>query len=675
MATKQNNPYSIPSAKPVWGDNGPASSEMHGPQEGELDKCRHVFLSHNRLAERWSALDRETAGRFTIIETGFGTGLNFLLAWQLWQQTAPPNWQLHYVSIEERPCSAEQLRRVHASWPELASLAAILQHNYPPLLLGHHRRLLNSAQVCLDLLFGNAHDCLPALLDAPSSAANDKLNSVAYADAWFLNDAPLANNEAKPQETLFASMAALSKPGSSFAAAADFWEPGLRAQGFSLEKMTVYDGAQQILWGHLPHDIASSTPQPTPVNVPWHLPGPKQQAKHIVVIGAGLAGCSTANALAQRGYRVTVIERHTPASGASGNPQGILYTKLSAAPGDLNQFNLGSFLFALNHYRSLLSQGRIDGELCGVLQLVKSEREIKQFNKLKVLLNNQDWLQFLSDDELYAKSGVSLSGQAFYYPDAGWLSPPSVCHAMLNHPNITLLNNTAALALTHHEGVWQLLDDQQHCIQQADTVVIANSNDASHFAQTSSLPLKSIRGQLSYLPAEALNQSPTCVICHEGYLAPAMNEQFCIGASFDLHNKDCALMPADHDWNLKQLSHLAAGLLKPDAVAIGGRAALRCASTDYMPIVGAVPRIEEFKTNYKGLTKDARRKIPIAAANHPNLYINVAHGSRGLTSTPLCAELLASYIANEVRPLPRQLCEALSPARFIIRKLIRSQLV
>jgi tRNA 5-methylaminomethyl-2-thiouridine biosynthesis bifunctional protein len=55
----------------------------------------------------------------------------------------------------------------------------------------------------------------------------------------------------------------------------------------------------------------------------------------------------------------------------------------------------------------------------------------------------------------------------------------------------------------------------------------------------------------------------------------------------------------------------------------------------------------------------------------PGLYVNVGHGSRGLTSTPLCAELLAAHICNEPRPLPRDLMQALSPARFVIRKLIR----
>ncbi len=680
MTTKhENSPYSLHSAELLWDSDGAPRAANYGDiyysQESGIDESRHVFLSHNKLAERWQALDRETTGKFTIIETGFGTGLNFLLAWQLWQQTAPQRWQLHYISVEKHPLTAEDLRRAHRNWPELASLAAILQYNYPPLLLGQHRRLLNSAQVCLDLLFGDVLECIPALLDAPNSALNADIRARHCADAWFLDGFSPAINPDMWRESLFTCMGELSKPGASFATftAAGFVRRGLLAQGFSVETVKGHGRKREMLRGTVTRGVSADAPLPAPVPVPWHLPAPQLPVKHIAVIGAGLAGCSTANALAQRGYRVTLIERHTPASGASGNPQGILYTKLSATPGDLNKFNLSSFLFALSHYKDLLDRELITGELCGVLQLVKSEREIKQFHKLKALLNDQTWLQFLSGDELYEQSAISLTGQAFFYPGAGWLSPPSVCQAMLSHPNITLVNNTTALQLTHHEGDWQILDAQQRCVLQADTVVIANSNDAKHFAQTAYLPIKAIRGQLSYLAADALRQSPHCVICHDGYLAPPVNGQFCVGASFDLHNKDCELTVADHDWNLGQLNNLASDLLKPGARPTGGRAALRCASTDYMPIIGAVPQLDEFKKNYRGLTTDARRKIPVAATNHPNLYVNVAHGSRGLTSTPLCAELLASYIADEIRPLPREQCEALSPARFIIRKLIRSQ--
>ena len=686
VTSSHPNPYFLEAANIDWDADGAPRAGIYGDiyfsQESGINESRHVFLFHNQLAERWQALDPEKSGRFTIIETGFGTGLNFLLAWQLWQSVAPPNWQLHYISVEKHPLHPQDLKRAHASWPELQHLASILQHNYPPLLPGQHRRMLNSAQVCLDLLFDDALACLPALLDSPSRRSPRSQNSpqdrTPYADAWFLDGFSPASNPDMWHDTLFACMGALSKPETTFATftSAGFVKRGLQAQGFQIEKVTGYGRKREMLRGTFSNQAAVDAPLPLNVAVPWHRPAAQSPVASAIVIGAGLAGCSTARALAERGVQVTIIERDAPASGASGNPQGVLYTKLSPAPGDLNQFALTSFLFALPYYREQLKNGAIQGDLCGVLQLANSSKDAAQFEQLKHFLSDQDWLQFATDDELSTLSGIPLAGCGYFYPNAGWLSPPSICAADIDHPNIRVISHCEAISLLNtpeQNQQWQVQDQHGQIIAAADAIVIANSNDALQFPQTQYLPLKPIRGQLSYINESDLTQTPRCVICHEGYLAPAIDGTLCIGASFTLRDSDTTVQQGDHDWNLSQLNALSPGLLKDGVVPSGGRASLRCSSSDYLPIVGAVPIAADFAKHYAPLGKDARRVIDTPASNYPNVYINVGHGSRGLTSTPLCAELIASYICGEIRPLPRHLCESLSPARFLIRRLIRNQ--
>ena len=102
-----------------------------------------------------------------------------------------------------------------------------------------------------------------------------------------------------------------------------------------------------------------------------------------------------------------------------------------------------------------------------------------------------------------------------------------------------------------------------------------------------------------------------------------------------------------------------------------GRVGFRCASPDYLPIAGPVPAREEFLQTYGALRKNARQVIQQRGNYVPGLYINTAHGSRGLSSAPLCAQLLASLICNELPPLSRELVRALSPSRFLIRDLAR----
>jgi tRNA 5-methylaminomethyl-2-thiouridine biosynthesis bifunctional protein len=687
-SSQHPNPYFIEAATIDWGADGVPRAGKYGDiyfsQESGISESRHVFLSHNKLAERWQALSKETPGRFTIIETGFGTGLNFLLAWQLWQATAPSNWQLHYISVEKHPLNSQDLKRAHESWPELRDLSSILQHNYPPLLPGQHRRLLNSAQICLDLLFGDVLECLPALLDSPSPSSTRSESSPAdrlpCADAWFLDGFSPATNPDMWHDTLFSCMGVLSKTGTTFATftSAGFVKRGLRAQGFHVDKVTGYGRKREMLRGTLASQTTDDATSPPKVAVPWHRPAAQSQIASAVVIGAGLGGCSTARALAERGIKVTVIERNAPASGASGNPQGILYTKLSPAPGDLNQFTLSSFLFALPYYKARLDSGAIDGDPCGVLQVANSEKEIAQFIQLKQLLKNQDWLQFLSGDELTKASGIPLTGCGYFYPSAGWLSPPGVCSANLKQSNIRVITHCEAISLVNEPNQgehWQVHDRSGNIIAEGDALIITNSNDALQFPQTQHLPIKPIRGQISYIDDASLTHSPKCVVCHEGYIAPSIDGELCIGASFNLHDSDTDLQQRDHEWNLAQLDSLSPGLIKEGVRITGGRASLRCSSADYLPIVGAAPIVADFVKHYAALGKDARTRIDTPASNYPNLYINVGHGSRGLTSTPLCAELIASYLCGEIRPLPRQLCESLSPARFLIRKLIRKQAI
>ena len=66
--------------------------------EGGLAQARHVFLAGNGLPARWAG-----RGRFVILETGFGFGLNFLAPWAAWRADPQHCGRLHYVAAEKHP--------------------------------------------------------------------------------------------------------------------------------------------------------------------------------------------------------------------------------------------------------------------------------------------------------------------------------------------------------------------------------------------------------------------------------------------------------------------------------------------------------------------------------------------------------------------------------------------
>lgn len=677
MSKNPTSPYLLQAPDLQWSDDGVPQSAHFGDvyfsRSDGLDETRHVFLHNNQLAERWRQLPAATDGTFTIAETGFGTGLNFLAAWQLWRELAPPHYRLHFVSVEKFPLTREQITTALAPWPELAEPGEQLLKAYPPLLRGSHRLCFDN--VTLDLIFADAIEGLRELLD--TSHPQQVAQQGAKVDAWFLDGFAPASNPEMWSDELFQLMALNSRPGSSFATftAAGFVRRGLAAQGFAVRKMPGWGSKREMLAGQL--ESATNCNLDKPDRQAWHTPPLLQKRERIAIIGAGLAGAHSALALAKRGCEVTVIDSAaTPATAASGNPQGILYTKLSPKAGQLNRFTLASFLFAQRHYRPWLDTlGEQIGATSGLIQLMRSDRELAMLEELKnSFAGQEEWLQFVDAGAASQLAGVALEHPGVYLPQAGWLRPQQVCQQALAHSNIRFQGSTRVEKLQRADDHWQLLDSRDNIISSTDVVIIANSHSANTLAQCEWLPLKPIRGQLSLVDAGSVSATPRVVLCHEGYTAPPLDGSLTLGATFDMGDTTTDIRDSDHQRNLEQLNTAIPGLLGEQPEVIGGRAALRCASPDYAPIVGALPDYHAFTGQYAELHKNAKTNIAAPAPYLPGLYVNVAHGSRGLSSTPLCAELLAALVCNEIRPLPAELVKSLSPARFLIRDLIRNRL-
>lgn len=187
-----------------WLDGQPVSvafGDVYFSRSSGLEETRHVFLRHNQLAERFAALPPD--GQFSIGETGFGTGLNFLCAWQHFLQHAPATARLHFISAEKYPLTAQDLSQALALWPELASQAQQLLRQYDVLSHGWHRFVLEGGRILLTLLVGDVLEVLPQL--------------DARIDAWFLDGFAPSKNPDMWQAELFQIIARLSAPGATFA--------------------------------------------------------------------------------------------------------------------------------------------------------------------------------------------------------------------------------------------------------------------------------------------------------------------------------------------------------------------------------------------------------------------------------------------------------------------------
>ncbi|RMV72671.1 Bifunctional tRNA U34 oxidoreductase [Pseudomonas caricapapayae] len=648
-----------------WDEQGnPRSrdfSDVYFSTESGLDETRHVFLVQNDLRRRFTELSE--GDRLIIGETGFGTGLNFLCAWQLFDECAPAGARLHFVSVEKYPLSRDDLQRALALWPELSTFAQPLLDQYVALHEGFQRLLFADGRVTLTLLIGDALHMLPQL--------------DGQIDAWFLDGFAPAKNPEMWTPELFAELARLSTSTTTIGTftSTGWVRRSLNAAGFKMKRVPGIGHKWEVLRGTFiawPEGVA-----PSVVVKPWFArPAPASGERKALVIGAGLAGCATAQSLAQRGWQVSLLERHAaPAQEASGNPQGVLYLKLSAHGTALSQLILSGF----GHTRRLLErlQRGIDWDACGVLQLAFDDKEALRQKQLTDAFP-ESLLHLLDQPAAEAQSGVALNSGGLFYPEGGWVHPPALCHAQAGHENIRLITHQQALELRRVDDQWQAWGNER-LIDSAPVVVLAGAADIQQFTQTADLPLKRIRGQITRLPQTQASAALRSVVCAEGYVAPARLGEHTLGASFDFNSTDLTPNLTDHLDNLELLREISQDLTARLEVAdlaaeqLQGRAAFRCTSPDYLPIVGPLADREAFMQAYAALAKDARQVPDIACPWLDGLYVNSGHGSRGLITAPLCGELIAAWLDNEPLPLPRSVAEACHPNRFVLRGLIRGK--
>jgi tRNA 5-methylaminomethyl-2-thiouridine biosynthesis bifunctional protein len=650
----------------------PAFDDIYHSDSGGLDQARHVFIAGNDLPNAWQGREQ-----FTILETGFGLGLNFLATWQAWRDDQNHGAQhctrLHFVSVEKHPFARTDLAQLHSRWPELATLANELQSQWPVLTPGVHRLLLDNGRVTLTLLFGDAVTHLRKL--------------VVQADALYLDGfAPTKNPELWDKPFLKA-LTRLCKPGATLATwtVAATVREALTAQRWTLEKRPGFGSKRDMLCGRLygyvrpePFDNAQDRPVEDQTQTalglsPSTSSGRTAIKQHAIVIGAGIAGTAIAERLAARQWHVDLIERHPAvASEASGNPVGLLHPMLAKDDNLAARLSRAGYLYTLRLLAKLATENLgLCWNQCGILQLARdAAQENAQRETTDALCFPDDYITFDDHSTAAQRAGHAVTAGGWYYPAGAIVNPPSLCNALLmrHRQAITMHFNTEITQLCRDGENWLALDQHGRTIAAAPILIVANAFDAARLISQCNLPLSRLRGQITQLPTGSL----PCLrhaLCGNGYVTPDTLGAHSTGATFDMDDDDPLPREDGHRFNLQRLAELMPGVdtskfESPQHInQLEGRVGFRTMAIDRMPIVGALPDTE------KTLKPGAQlRDVP----RLPNLYSLLALGSRGLAWGPLMAELLAAQLNHEPLPLERDLIAAIDPGRFLIRRQRRT---
>ena len=602
---KSNTPYSPVFDDIYWSRNENPNSSLAEKQ--------HVFINASHLSERWAQL---TPGdEFTILELGFGFGLNFSLACQLWQSISNCDQSiLHYVAFEQYPVSPEDLTRMSNSLDD--QILDRLITAYPRPIPGPHYIWI-SDNICLTLILGDAVQALPTLS--------------AEIDAIFLDGFSPDRND-QLWSGLFPTLSDLARPGATLAtySVAGQVRRDLSSSGFIINKITGYGEKAEMLQGRKVGSwLARSRPN-----------------DKTSIIGAGLSGIHTAIALSKRGIDVDLHDASDkPLGAASRLKQLAVSPQLAAVPEKTSLISLLAFEFLIRN---------TDYHQSGKLQLLSESRELQKAKKLTDLCPDH-LLHLVSADDATRLSGITVKDPCLHFPTAGWLDPSQLI-THLNRVDVNL--NSSINSIEKHDSGWLIGQDNHKKTSTRNLVLATGAVPSPYLAPLQLVPA---RGQSLRTTGEV--PSPRVILSGNVTWFPSNSQESTLSATFiredsgeDIRNEETKLL-------LTLLKDMTGINIRRVESATGVRSTTR----DRMPVVDKVPDWGEL-ADYCQLNK--RTRAEHFDGNQPGLYCATGFGSHGATYAPLCTEYLVRMILKEPHiPIPE-----LAATRFAFRDAgIKSQ--
>lgn len=594
-----------------------------------------------------------------VLDTDFGDGDRFLQLWRAWSRDSQACHHLHVVAFSQGVPATDALVRAASADTACAALVHELEQQWFGLLPGFHRLVLAQGRLRLTVCIGPTRDLLRQqqfVADtiivgaAVSSARRGHTDAPAPWDAWALK-----------------SLTRLCRRASTLT---------VLPQGGLDTRLLLHAGWQprrSTLPADPAHAFWSADYQPS-----WQIKStrtawarPQAPASHCVVIGAGLAGAAVADALAQRGRQVTVLDAApAPAAGASGLPLGLFAPQVSRDDGLRSRLSRAGIRMTLLAVQRLLQRGQ-DWDLSGVLHVRDMSGPALPDDWPT---SGAPWARLARpdpQDQALGSSPCAGSDRALWHATAGWIKPAQLVQAWLAQPTVRFLGDSTVNAIALVGGQWHIHAPDGRLLAQAPQLVIACAGNSPALAQlalaaagqvvpTPLPPLVPTPGQVSWamhgaadagcFPDRPVNGSGSVV----AHVPCADGNAWFAGATYEPSTASPLTQAMAHAQNLARMHTLAprAALAVAPAFACGAVQAWRATrwtSTDRLPIVGAWP----LQTG----------------PNTPGLWISTAMGSRGLTYAALCGELIAAQMGAEPLPLEPALHAAIGIRRLWGREL------
>ena len=571
----------------------------------------------------------------------------FLALLNVWhaRETRPRAW--HVVAVVQEPWSKEALQAWLQACPQAGAAhdRAALLDQWPPVLPGQHRLTFENGAITLTLLYGQPRQALDRAgfsADGLIGGSVDLCAAMARharARAWWLwADQSILNAASSPSTQPKTDSPSLSSQARDIGQA-------LRQVGFVTSTAAPDGDDPSLVLARRRDDMPVRTPERHPV---------AQGDRSVVVVGAGIAGASVACALARRGWSVQMV-------GSTDTHQGHLAAALTpvVARDDNPRARLtrAGARRALAHWLSFGS-----AVVCrrGTLQLDRpGGRGGEGDETLKALEFPADWVKASDRGQAASLAKCPLARGGVFFPDGLLVRPDKLITALGATAGITSINKTVHLIQASGAG-WQALSADGAVVAEAAHVVVAAGYASAEIFQASGMlddlphlaSMHRLAGEITLLPADALQGGPACVIGGEGYVLPAVDGHVAIGSTYVRGASHATVSRSGQSTNIDKMRallgsgpdladgavgrHGAAMSLDAPSGLYPGWAGWRAVVPGRLPVIGEMPGCR-------------------------GVWVATGYGSRGLTWAALAADMIAGALEGEPDVLDRDLAKMIAP--------------
>jgi tRNA 5-methylaminomethyl-2-thiouridine biosynthesis bifunctional protein len=348
----------------------------------------------------------------------------------------------------------------------------------------------------------------------------------------------------------------------------------------------------------------------------------------ILIIGAGIAGCTIANEMQNSGHDVYLIDQHVEvAAGTSSHAAALAHPHLTRRPARLQKFTR----FA---NRMAYMQWQHHQKYSGAFQPLEQEDWLsKEQMQEKLNLLNFSKEEAVPLDASQAHEFVGINKPGIYYREAGIYDLKEISKTSIkNLPPLNLILGKDVKSIQTRDGKWFVMDANNEQIIEGDALILANGVGVKALLETLSikLHLRPVRGQLSRFEISIHSPwaklLPKVPMCGEGYCMPALtlSERHIlweVGSSYDEGESDLEPRQTSDEHNREQGRMLLNNATLPleDLVALEPFVGIRSVSGDRLPLIGPVP-------------------------SKPGLFIASAYGARGVLWSAVTPQLIARQV-------------------------------